>query len=227
MTKFNTAKKTRNTPVEEFLANIEKYKSGRRVRPVVTRSGHRATGVFPSIKAPVRGCKYEALVERDFQRILEVSSRVKRVTSHPYVLRLERSDGKKIHYTPDFEVRLEDHAILVEVKGSYFLETYEQRQRLREIIRALDDAQIHYVVVLDSEIQAPGLQDELEDLLHARPVVGRYRPSLNTKPFDPLGRSVSNPELETKWRTAQVECDALLSRLMRRDPGDLLPTEQR
>lgn len=86
MKKFNSAKKSRNTPVEEFLANIEKYKSSRKVRPVVTRSGHRATGLFPSIKAPVRSCKYESLVERDFQRILEVSGMVKGVASHPYLL---------------------------------------------------------------------------------------------------------------------------------------------
>ena len=227
MKKFNSAKKTRTTPVEEFLANIEKYKSSRKVRPVVTRSGHRATGVFPSIKTPVRGCKYESLVERDFQKILEVSSLVKGVATHPYVLRLTAAHGKVFHYTPDVEVRLEDHAVLVEVKGSYFLETYEQRQRLREVIQALDNAQIHYVVVLDSEIQPPGLQDELEDLLDARPVVGRYRPGLNAALFDPLGNGISTAELETKWQAAQAECDALLTRLMRRDPGDLLPAEQR
>jgi hypothetical protein len=37
-----------------------------------------------------------------------------------------------------------------------------------------------------------------------------------------LGRKVAHFELERRWRAAQQECDALLQRVMRRDPDDLI-----
>lgn len=56
-----------------FWDALSAIASDRKVRSVVTRSGLRARGVFPSIKAPARA-RYESLVERDTLRVLEVSS---------------------------------------------------------------------------------------------------------------------------------------------------------
>ena len=69
---------------------------------------------------------------------------------------------------------------------------------------------------------AGGLQDELEQLLRLRPIVGCYRPHIDTSLWNPLKPAVVDFELERRWRAAQRECDALLARVMRRDPDDLI-----
>jgi hypothetical protein len=119
-----------------------------------------------------------------------------------------------------------EHSVLLEAKGSYFLETPEQRTRLRKIIAALKAEKIHLIVILDSEIQEPGFQEDLEDIRRVRPLVGHFRPNLNKDLFDPLGNAPREPELVRRWTAAQAECDAFLTRIMRRDPDDLVPAEQ-
>src|SRR5688572_26277172 len=102
--------------VEQLIAAL---KSGREVRPVVTPSGHRARGKFPSNKG--KDTRYESLVENDALRVLEVAASVLRIQTHPWVLELVDVDGRGFHYTPEaFATRRVD-AMLVEAKGDWLL----------------------------------------------------------------------------------------------------------
>lgn len=201
--------------VEQLIAAL---KSGRKVRPVVTPSGHRARGKFPSNKG--KDTRYESLVENDALRILEVAASVLRIQTHPWVLKLVDLNGRGFHYTPDAFATRRDDALLVEVKGDWLLKRKTSVHSMLRTFRALEEQGVPMVLLTESDVRPPGLQDELQDLLRLRPVGGRHRTGLDTSRWDILGSS--NPTAETlkRWRDAQRECDALLERVMRRGPDE-------
>ncbi len=207
----------------EFIALLLRLKSPRKVRPVITRSGARARGVVPSMKASSRA-RFESLVERDMLQVLEVSSLATAIHTHPFVLALPGEAGV-LHYTPDVVVEFRDGGVIVEAKGSYFLRLPEQRERLAEIVRRLRREGFRLVLATENDIRVEGLQEELSELLRMRPFVARACAGLDTAAWDPLGRAESDFDAEQRWIVAQRECDALLARLMRRDPGELLPLD--
>ena len=205
--------------LQRILTTIAELNSGRKVRPVVTPSGKRARGAFPSIKAPERA-RYESLLEQAVLRALEVSPRVRVVRTHPCVLALPGEP--LIHYTPDVQVEGLDEAFLVETKATFFLKEPRARRRFREIVRRLGAHRVLLVLITEFDIH-DSLQEELKELLRLRPVVGRYRPRVDTSAWNPLQRPVAaDLDLERRWREAKKECDALLERVMRRDPDELL-----
>ena len=93
---------------------------------------------------------------------------------------------------------------------------------MRRVIRRLRDHGLELVLILDTDIDVAGLQTELAKLLRQRPIVGRSRPRLDTSVWDPLSRGPEDLEVAARWAAAQRECDALLTRVMRRNPDDLL-----
>lgn len=204
--------------LQRILETIAELNSGRKVRPVVTPSGKRARGAFPSIKAPKRA-RYESLLEQAVLRALEVCPRVRVVHTHPCVLALPGQP--LIHYTPDVQVEGLDEGFLVETKATFFLKEPRARARLREVVQRLRAHRILVVLITELDIR-DSFQEELKELLRLRPVVGRYRPRLVTSAWDPLQRTVADFALERRWRDAKSECDALLERVMRRDPDELL-----
>lgn len=205
-----------------FSARIDEITSTRKVRPVVTPSGRRARGLFASIKAPVRA-RFESLLEQDVLRVLEVSSLIQAFRTHPFVLKLPGI--KAMHYTPDVVVEGRDFAALIETKATYFLQREVTRWRLAEQRRRLKQRGIDLLIVVESDVQVEPLQDTLKQLLKVRPLVGRYRSDIDPTVWDPLGRSSPHPGQLERWRSAQAECDALLARVMKRDPGELLESE--
>jgi hypothetical protein len=205
--------------LENFLVRIAKLTSKRKPRPVVTPSGKRARGNFPSIKAPARS-RYESLVEQDVLRVVEVSSTVHVLRTHPAVLALP--GDPLVHYTPDAQLEWPTGGMLIETKASYFLTLVPSRLRLQEIVTRLAFHELHLVLIVESDVRRDGLQDELKALLRLRPRVGRYRPGIDPTRWDPLGCSVVDFQVERRWRAAQQECDELLRRVMRRDPGELI-----
>ena len=105
---------------DTFEQRIHPLKSDRKVRPVVTPSGHRARGHFPSLKGSET--HFQSLVEEDALRVFEIATTVRKVHTHPYVLQLQTGDtkaGKCFHYTPDAVVTFADTASLIEVKGDW------------------------------------------------------------------------------------------------------------
>ena len=198
--------------------------SGRKPRRVVTPMGKRARGNIPSLKsAPGRSDpnRFESLVEEDAARVLEVASSVVYYTTHPYVLNL--AEGSESHeYTPDAEVTMVGTVALLEAKGEHWLSVEPSRRSLAKHIRALKRLGIPYLVALESDVRADGLQDELKLLLRDRPACNRRRRDLDPTQWDPSGRLQATGAQLRRWREAQKECDALLDRVMRRDPDEVL-----
>lgn len=202
-----------------FQARVARLTSPRKPRPVVTPSGKRARGHFPSIKAPALS-RYESLLEQDVLRVVEVSSMVHVLRTHPAVLELP--GDPVVHYTPDAQIEWPAGGMLLETKAFYFFTLERSRLRLQEILTRLASQQLHLVLIVESDVRRDGFQDELKELLRLRPRVGPYRPRIDTTRWDPLGRSVVDFQLERRWRAAQKGCDELLLRVMRRDPGELI-----
>lgn len=173
----------------QFLANVARLTSGRKVRPVVTPSGKRARGYFPSFKAPMRA-RYESLLEQDVLRVVEVSSKVNVIRTHPAVLKLP--GNTPIHYTPDAQLEWPTGGVLLETKGSYFLTLEPSRRRLQAVMTRLAKHGLKLALVVERDVRPAGLQEELKELLRLRPRVGRYRPGIDPTPWDPLGRSSTN-----------------------------------
>lgn len=205
--------------LQEFLKRVARLHSNRPVRPVVTPSGKRARGHFPSLKA--RGhARFESLLEQDVLRVFEVSSTVVRFQTHPVVLALPGVPVK--HYTPDVQIEELSGGALVETKATYFISKPESRRQLQEVVKRLAEQDLRLVLIDERDVRPAGLQDELKELLRLRPCVGHNRPSIDPTTWDPLGRSALDPVLERRWRAAQQECDQLLQRVMRRDPDELI-----
>lgn len=213
--------KSRSNPADpagykEFLDRIAALTSPRKVRPVVTPSGKRARGFFPSIKSVGRA-RFESLLEQDVLRVIEVGRLVKRFRTHPVVLALP---GERVmHYTPDAQIESDMGGALLETKATFFLKNPVSRDRLLAVSERLAAQKVPFVLVHEQDVQTPGLQNELKELLRLRPVIGRRRGGINPDSWDPSGCSTCNFEIERRWRAAQAQCDELLQRLMRRDPG--------
>lgn len=211
-------------PVVEVRRLLALCKSNRKPRPVVTPTGYRARGNVPSFKTPMRigeRSRFESLVEDDVCRVLEVASSVVHYVTHPYVVELALGGGRQ-DYTPDAEVTMVETLALAEVKGDYWLTVESARKTLVKNARRLKQLGIPFLLLLESDVRADGLQDKLKLLLRERPVCNPRRRDLDPTQWDPSGRVQPNGDQLRRWREAQKECDALLDRVMRRDPDEVL-----
>lgn len=206
---------------EVVLGRISQHQSKRPVRPVITRSGHRARGRFPSIR--FSQTRYESLVEEDALRVMEVASMVVDCKSHPFIVRLtDTHTGKDFDYTPDQVLTLEETTVLIEVKGDWLLKLEKPRASLLRISRGLKQAGIPFAVLAERDIRANDLQQRLKELLMRRPVGARRMTTVDKSVWDPLCSSPPSAEDLRQWREAQEECNALLRRVMGRDPEDFI-----
>ena len=207
--------------VESLLRSLI---STRKPRPVVTPRGKRARGLEPSYKqafAKALFPKFESLVEDDVVRVLEVAGTVTRFVTHPYVVDLSLG-GKPHEYTPDAEVTMVNTVALAEAKGDYWLTVEPARTTLARNARKLKQLGVPFLLLLQSDVRAAGLQEELKLLLRERPVCNPRRRDLDPSQWDPSARVQPTGEQLRRWREAQKECDALLDRVMRRDPDEVL-----
>lgn len=207
----------------EFEQRIQPLKSSRRVRPVVTPSGHRARGHFPSLKGS--GTHYESLLEEDALRLFEISSITRTVHTHPYVLELREgnsSAAQRFHYTPDAVVAFVHTTSLVEVKGNWLLKLPKPKAALERTLRALRQHGVPIALLTETDIRPAGLQDELKLLLKHRPACIRLRKNIDATAWDPTDSVEPDGSTLRRWRAAQQECNALLDRVMRRDPDEVI-----
>jgi hypothetical protein len=204
--------------------NSARSANGLRVRKIVTVSGRGPRGPFPSFKASER-LQYESLVEEDALRVLEVASSASMLRTQPEVLVLN-VQSEQFRYTPDVALSWNGASHFLEVKGNHFVKSTKTVKRLWQIRTAMRAAGLSWSLVLESDLRAGGLQVELKDLLRMRPVPGRQRNDLDYRAWDPLNGVPPDDVTGTRWARAKVECDALLKRVMHRDPGDLLPVLQ-
>lgn len=210
------------TPAPAWVVEerINALRSDRKVRPVVTPQGHRARGKFPSLKG--FETRFESLVENDSLRIFEVAKSVLKVQTHPFVLRLMAPCGKSIHYTPDAFLTMAHTAVVAEIKGDWLLKLAPSRQSLCRILRASRDHGVPLALLTETEVRPFGLQDELKLLLRERPACNRRHQGMDPTEWDPAGRSTPSDSMLRRWREAQAACDALLDRVIRRSPDEVI-----
>lgn len=206
---------------EEVAQRIAEILSLRKVRPVITRSGHRARGRFPSNR--FSQTRYESLVEEDALRIMEIASTVLECRSHPFVLELmDTSTGQQFHYTPDLYVGLPHTSFVIEVKGDWLLKLEKPRASLLRTCRALKDCGVPFAVMAEQDIRPAGLQERLKELLRRRPGGTRRHTGIDKTVWDPLNNTTPTANDLRLWREAQEECNALLRRVMGRDPEEFV-----
>lgn len=208
-----------NARRDRFLTKLGELTSPRKVRPVVTRSGHRARGYFCTFKAS--RARYESLLELDALHVLEAAPRVLEVRTHPVVMQLPHAHGL-VHYTPDVIALAESSALIIEVKADYFLRQVEGRIRLNTVATLMKGQGLPFAVLLESDLRSTPLVTELRALLRQRPAPGRYRDLADGASWDPRGQERPSDDLLRRWKAAQQECDALLERVMQRPLGDVL-----
>lgn len=204
----------------EVEQRIAKILSTKKVRPVVTRSGHRARGRFPSSR--FSQVRFETLVEEDALRIFEIASSIAACKSHPFILRLvDHESGQGFDYTPDMVVE-QQTTFIIEVKGDWLLKLPIPRARLLRTCRALKACGIPFAVLAERDIREGGLQDRLKELLRRRPVGSRRMSGIDKTSWDPMNSTTPSAGDLRLWREAQEECNALLRRVMGRDPEDFI-----
>lgn len=203
---------------EAITAALESIKSQRPVRKVVTPTGRRVRGVFPSLKAPGRRTNFESGLEELMLCVCEVATSVRRVQTHPYVLQLGEPP---LHYTPDAEIETEAGLCLLEAKGDIYLRTEQQKDRIRRIHRALADQGVPFAVILSSDV-SESLIRELRTVLRERPQPKHARREVVLSQIPGLEVSAASRDLVERWVAAGKACDALLERLMKRGPDETI-----
>jgi hypothetical protein len=199
-------------------ASSPRYK----VRRIVTVSGRGARGHFPSFKARGR-LQFESLVEEDALRVVEIARTAANVKTQPEVLVL-CVGSRQFRYTPDLGLDWHGKPYFVEVKADNFACSATTVKRLWRVRSGMQAAGLTWRLVLERELRAAALQVELKELLRLRPAPRRQRSDVDFRTWDPVdGAPPSDDVTATRWARAQAQCDALLERVMRRDPGDLLP----
>ena len=204
---------------EAIVLALDSLKSQRHVRKVVTRSGFRARGLFPTLKSPGKRASFESGLEELVLCVCEVAASVKRVNTHPYVLEFPEH---KLHYTPDIEIETKQGPVIIEVKGNIYLRTPKQKDRFRKIHRSLSTKGIPFAVILSTDIRDTPLAELVRSVLKDRP-----QPVFGTRGFFPnrypgIDETLCSPEFIERWESAGRECDALLRRLMNRGPDETL-----
>ncbi|WP_260435110.1 TnsA endonuclease N-terminal domain-containing protein [Burkholderia cepacia] len=198
----------------------------RRPRRIVTVSGRGARGIFPSRKS-AKPTQYESLIEEMVLRFLEVAPSVKSIATQPQVF--EFFDGAhRRRYTPDLKIEVDAGTVFLEVKDNKSLTKHSQAvARVSAAAKYLRQRGIRFHLVLRSDLIANDLQRQLELILKARPMPGRYRPNIDATLWDPEHGTHPSAEMQQQWEVAKRECDVLLHRIMKRDPDDLLPVSIR
>lgn len=136
------------------------------VRKVVTRSGKRFRGKFPS-KKNRRLVEWESLLERDALMLLEY---------HPAVLRFQEQPSVEIYYdggncphryVPDLRVEFWDgRELVIEVKPSAHVASKEVGEKLGAIAKRMEELGRSFRVLTELEIRSQPRFDTLQ-LLHS------------------------------------------------------------
>jgi hypothetical protein len=188
-----------------------------RSRKVITRSGRKIRGKFPSIKLR-RTVHWESLLERDAILLFEF---------HPLVLRYQEQPLMELYYDsrgvqracyPDFLLNFTGgDELLVEVKSRSQLARQSVRARLDEIARHFAAQGRSYRVISEETIRRQPLHDNLKLLERARQVqLDHPADEQLTEQLDPR-RLYSLGELERLMGTDSAALNLVAKGLMRTD----------
>ncbi|WP_244137814.1 hypothetical protein [Burkholderia sp. BCC1644] len=171
--------------------------------------------------------EFESLVEVMVLHVLEVAPSVTSIATQPQVF--EYSDGaRRRRYTPDVKIGTTVETVFLEVKDDASLTSSSKATSRVSVAAHLLRQHGHRLhLILRSDLVATDLQDKLALLLRMRPLRTRYRPDIDPTLWDPEHGTQPQAEVQQQWENAKQECDALLHRIMKRDPDDLLPVSPR
>lgn len=137
-------------------------------RKVVTRSGRKFRGYFPSKKLK-RMVEWESLLERDAILLLEFSRGVVLYQEQPAVIYYEQ-EGETRRYHPDFALTLRnDKTVHVEVKPASQLNAPHLAEKFKAISEQYESSSIHFKILTDQAIrQEPRLSNlkRLSSVVH-------------------------------------------------------------
>lgn len=134
------------------LALTQREVSPMATRKVVTRSGRRVRGVFPSTKNQ-RMVAWESLLERDAIVLFELSPGVVAYEEQPSI-ELYYEDTVPRKYYPDFALTLRDGSIAhVEVKPRKKLSKRDVAQRFDQIASTYQRQSRQFWILTDEEIR--------------------------------------------------------------------------
>ena len=185
-------------------------------RRIVTRSGKRSRGCFPSRKSE-DAVKYESQLELSAYRILEASTIVKRFTSQPAKLKLELDGDQSLKYTPDFSARVEyGETVVGEVKPDCKFLKPKMLDRMFNVHQAFAEQGMLFVILLESDLLFDAYWKEkvelaLREMSWACSTVSTSHEST----LDFVRQDLHNIE-DSSYGQIRERCDSILSKAMHR-----------
>lgn len=135
-----------------------------RVRKVVTRSGKRFRGKFPSLKLN-RMVHWESMLERDAIFHFEYHPLVLSYQEQPSIEIYYDKEGEQHRYFPDFRLTFRDgEELFVEVKPLRVLATKVVRDKLQAIAKRFEEQGRRFRVMTEDDIRRQPLLANLQRL---------------------------------------------------------------
>jgi hypothetical protein len=132
-------------------------------RKVVTRSGRKIRGYFPSRKME-RMIEWESLLERDAILLMEFSSGIKYYREQPERI-VYYADQEQREYYPDFEISLfGDSVAHIEVKPFAQLQRRKVSDKLSHVLNHYERLGRQFLVLTDERIRRQPLLNNLSRL---------------------------------------------------------------
>lgn len=139
-----------------------------RTRKVITRSGARVRGKFPSAKMG-KSIHWESLLELDACMLLEFSTGIKAYQEQPRKVQISAPGRSSQVQYPDFEITTTDGEVgYLEIKHSSQLSRPEVKEKLQRLQEHLEDEGYFYKVLTEVEIRRQPLLTTLRRLLTHR-----------------------------------------------------------
>lgn len=205
----------------QVQAAIDALRSSRPVCPVANAMGRRAWGHFSSIKG--LNTYFEIGPEFMALQVFELPAYVLQMESHPMVLQLvDRSAGKALTYTTDVVITCRDAAVVVEVKGDWLTKRKRSVMSVKRASNALHRGGMPYQLVLGSDLKDTPPDKGVQLLKRVRAVGAPRMRDVDATLWDPLDDETLSEAMQERWEDVQREYDALIERLMRRDPDEVV-----
>ena len=171
-----------------------------RVRKVVTRSGKRFRGKFPSLKLN-RLVHWESMLERDAIFHFEYHPLVLSYQEQPSIEIYYDKDGEQHRYFPDFRLTFRDgEDLYVEVKPSRVLTTKVVRDKLQAIAKRFEEQSRRFRVMTEDDIRRQPLLTNLQKIHESSKRAAQKMPSAE------LAKTLSGGPL---WQLANLSAQLL------------------
>lgn len=145
-----------------------------RIRKVVSRSNHRVTGKYPSLKMG-RMMHWESTLERDAFMFMDINGLIKEFHEQPAKI-IYCLDGEKHAHFPDILATTLEGLCFIEIKEEKDASKCEVRARTQLLSEQLPLRGYSYLVLTEQEIRRAPRLDNVRRLLR----YGRIKPDIQT-----------------------------------------------